>query len=252
MGVPLFALTGEVGSVQAVVPAVTNKYTVLVNDYTQGIQISKDLFDDNMHGVWAAEVEDMARKAKVTSDYLAFGIFRGAFTTTLTPDTNALISTHTLISGGTISNSVSGALNSTTLNNAIVLLRQQPDQRGVVLGNSPAMLLVPSKLYKTAVEETESALTADSGTNAVNVYSAKYGIRVYTSPYLDAVISGGSDTAWFLLAKNHAIRRLIRQGIETALTPWQYSTNRTYFYQANFRENYFASDYVGLVGSTGL
>lgn len=251
MGVPLFALTGEVGNVSTVVPAVRNKYTILVNDYTQAIQISKDLFDDNMHGVWAEEVKDMALKARVTQDNLAFALFRNAFTTTLTPDGAAAISSsHTLINGGTTSNLATGALNATNLNLAIVKLRQQVDQRGVILGGSPSILLVPSALYKTAVEETESALTADTANNAVNIYSAKYSLKVMTSPYLDNV-AGGSDTAWFLLTKNHAVRRLIRQDVETALTPWQYSTNRTYIYQANFRENYFISDYCGLVGSTG-
>lgn len=251
MGVPLFALTSEVGQVQSVVPAVRNKYTILVNDYTQAIQISKDLFDDNMHGVWSEEVKDMALKARVTQDYNAFGLFRNAFTTTLTADGVAAVSaSHTLISGGTTSNITTGPLNATNLNTAIVALRQQVDQRGVILGNAPSILLVPSALYKTAIEETESALTADTANNAVNVYSAKYNLKVMTSPYLDAV-AGGSDTAWFLLARNHSVRRLIRQGIETALTPWQYSTNRTYNYQANFRENYFITDYSGLVGSLG-
>ena len=44
---------------------------------------------------------------------------------------------------------------------------------------------------------------------------------------------------------------LIRQGIETALRPWQYSNNRSYLYQGNFRENYFVPDYAGAVGALG-
>jgi hypothetical protein len=63
--------------------------------------------------------------------------------------------------------------------------------------------------------------------------------------------AGGSDTAWFLLARNHAIKRLIRQGIETFLRPWGYSNNRTYLYQANFREEAVAIDYVGTIGAKG-
>lgn len=119
------------------------------------------------------------------------------------------------------------------------------------MGNVPNILLVPSALFKKAIELTESALIANTADNALNVYRSAYGITVYTSPYLDAT-AGGSDTAWFLLSKNHSVSRLIRQGIQTALRDWSMSNNRTYLYQANFREEVFVPDYVGVVGSTGV
>lgn len=205
-----------------------------------------------MHGVWAADVQDFAMVARVSQDANAFGVFRGAFTTTLTADGVALISaSHALIGGGTVSNLISGALSDTTLNTAIIALRDQVNQAGVILGNSPSILLVPSALFKKAVVLTESALISGSANNDLNVYRSAYGITVMTSPYLGAS-AGGSDTAWFLLSRNHSVRRLIRQGIQTALRDWSMSNNRTYFYQANFREAAFAYDYAGIVGSTGL
>jgi hypothetical protein len=190
--------------------------------------------------------------ARVTQDANAFKIFRNAFTTALTADGVSLINNaHPLLGGGTEDNQVSGALAQSTLNDAIVRLRQQKNQAGVVLGCVPTILLVPTALWKKAVEVTESALISGSGNNDINVYRSALGITVYTSPYLDAV-SGGSDTAWFILSKNHSITRLIRQGMQTSLRDWTYSNNRTYFYQANFREEVYAPDYVGIVGSTGL
>lgn len=207
-----------------------------------------------MHGVWARIVQDMALKARVTQDYNAFGIFRGAFTTTLTADGAAWISaTHTLINGQTYSNLITNpsgtGLTSDSLYALIVALRQQPDQAGVLLGNVPSILVVPTKLFKKAIELTDSALIADSANNAINVYRSAYGFRVMTSPYMDLAV-GGSDTAFFLLSKNHAVTRLIRQGIQTSLRSWEYSNNRTYFYQANFRESYYVPDYVGAVAMT--
>ena len=251
--VGLFDIIGEVQQVPADVPKVANKYTVPVLDFAKRIVISKDLFDDNMHGVWADNVKDMARKARYTQDSHAFGLFRLAFTTTLTADSVALISaSHTTLSGATVSNILtSSPLTSTTLNNAIVALREQKDQTGTVIGGVPAILLVPSKLFKTAIELTDSALIADSANNAINVYRSAYGFKVMSSPWLGAA-AGGSDTAWFLLSRNHSVSRLIRQGIETALTPWQYSNDRTYTYQANFREEVFVPDYAGIVGATGV
>jgi hypothetical protein len=105
-------------------------------------------------------------------------------------------------------------------------------------------------LFKHAVEITDSALIADSGNNNLNVFRSAYGITVYTSPYMDAV-AGGSDTAWFLLARNHSITRIVRQGLQTFLRDWGFSNNRTYLYQCNFRETVYVPDYSGVVGSDG-
>lgn len=253
-GVGLYSQTAETQTVPLDTPKVTNKVFVNVLDWTKGVELSKNMFDDNMHGVWADIVKDMAMKARITQDYNAFGLFRGGFTTTLTADGAAVFGTHTLIKGGTYVNTASGAasaLSDTSLYTAIVSLRQQPDQANVIMGNVPAILLVPSPLFKLAMQLVDSALVADTGNNAINVYRSAYGIKVLTSPFLDAV-AGGSDTAWFLLARNHAFKRLIRQGIETDLRDWRYSNNRSYFYQANYRESYFVPDYVGAFGNVGV
>lgn len=205
-----------------------------------------------MHGVWSRIVSDLARKARISQDQNAFAFFNASFTTSLTADGVSFInSAHPLIGGGTQSNVVSGALTPATLNTAIVSLQQQKDQAGVVMGNQPSILLVPPALWKHAKEITDSALIADSGNNNINVYRSAYGITVYMSPYLSAA-AGGSDTAWWVLGRNHSVTRLIRQGIQTALRDWIYSNNRTYFYQANFRESVYAPDYVASVGSTGV
>lgn len=247
----LYSIIGETQVVPLGTPHVTNKYTIYIKDFAEGIEISKDLYDDNMHGVWAEDVRQFALMGRVTQDQYAFGLFRTAFTTTLTADGVSFInSAHPLIGGGTVDNTVTGALSNTTLNTAIVKLREQKNQAGVVLGGVPTILLVPPALFQLAIQITQSALISDSGNNAINVWRSAYGITVYQSPYLGAV-AGGSDTAWFLLTPQHSVSRIVRQGIETALRPWQYSNNRTYFYQANFRENVFVPDYAGAVGSTG-
>ena len=250
-GSELFGATGETGAVSLTTPKVANKLTTYIVDFTKGVELSKNLFDDNMHGVYAKTISDLAIKARITQDDNAFKWFRGAFTTSLTADGAAFIASRTLISGLTITNVVSGALTPTTLDTAIIALAEQRDQAGVIMGNQPAILLVAVANLKHALEITQSALIADSTNNNLNVYRSAYGITVYTSPFLGAA-AGGSDTAWFLLARNHSVTRLIRQGIQTSLRDWSYSNNRTYFYQANFRETVYAPDYVGAVGSTGL
>ena len=255
-GVNLYPTITESQTVPTSVPKVANKITTQIKDFAQSIQLSKDLFDDNQHNVWSAAVRDMALKANISADQNAFKIFRGAFTTTLTADGNALVSTHTLLNGSTYSNnlytitSASTVLSSVSLNQAIVALAQQPDQTGVILGQQPAVLLVPPALIKLALELSDSALAGDVSTNAINVFRSAWGYRVYSNAYIGAA-AGGSDTAWFLLARNHAIKRIVRQGVETFLRPWGQSNNRTYLYQANFREEVVAYDYVGVIGAVG-
>lgn len=251
MGSPLFANIGETQNVPSTTPIAGNKLTTFVADYGQAKDLSKDWFDDNQHGMYAKVIEDMALKARVTQTANAFQVFRGAFTTTLTADGAAFIGSHTLLNGQTYSNLLaSSPLSVTTLNNALVALAEQPDQAGVILGNQGKYLVVPQALFTHATQITDSALAADSGNNNINVYRSAFGINIYTSPYLGAN-AGGSDTAWFLLSENHTITRIVRQGIQTALRDWMYSTNRTYNYQANFREQVYVPDYQGAIGSLG-
>lgn len=254
-GSGLFPAVGETNAVPLSTPRVTNKQTTSVLTFAQGIDISKQLFDDNMHGVWAEDVRDFSIKAKDTQDYNAFKLFRLGFTTALTADGVPIFYTaHPLINGGTQSNvlaaGASSALSPTSLNTAIVNLQEQKDQSGVIRGSTAAVILVPPALWKHAIEVTQSALSADSGNNNINVYRSALGITVWTSHWLGTA-AGGSDTAWYLLARRHGFTRIVRQGIETALTPWQYSNNLTYRYQANFREEVFCADYAGSVGSFG-
>jgi hypothetical protein len=111
--------------------------------------------------------------------------------------------------------------------------------------------VVAPKGFKNAVQVTQSVLVSDTANNAVNVYLSIFGIEVMTSPYLGAA-GGGSDTAWFLLSQFHGIKRVIRQGVQTALVSWEFSDNRSYKYQGNYREAYFAADWAGIVGATGV
>jgi phage major head subunit gpT-like protein len=136
------------------------------------------------------------------------------------------------------------------LNSAIVALYEQKDQAGIVVGSTPQTLLVPPALFKTACEIVESELRSGTADNDMNVYSSKYGINVATSNRLGAA-AGGSDTAWFLLGRNHSVTRWVRQGIVTDLVDYKFQRNNNYIYKANFREIVGAMDYVGIVGSDG-
>lgn len=262
-GVGLFDKIDELASVPQEVPKVTNKATIYPAMFAKSILLSKQLFDDNMWGVWQRDVREMAEKARITMDFTAFGLFRGAFGTTLTADgVSAVNVAHVLIGGGTTSNQVvvadittnpaTTALTTDSLNVAIVRLSKQVDQANVIRGSAAQCLVVPPELFMKATQLVKSALVPENGNNALNVWSMEYQLRVYLSPFMSVQSDGtGSAAAWFILGRNHSVSRLIRQGVETALVPWQFSDNISYKYTANFRENYFIQDYVGIVGAKG-
>mgnify|MGYP001615324912 CR=1 FL=1 len=245
---------GEEEPVAQASPRVANRATYVASTFANSLQISKEFFDDNMHGTYEAMVRKFAQNARATRDRTAFGTYRNAFGTTLTADGAAFISnTHTTITGLTEDNRIAGdpALSETALNTGMVELLQQRSQDGVVMGQQPAYLLVPSRLYRLALQITGSQLVNDTANNAINVWSSTYNIKVFHSPYLGAA-QAGSDTAWFLLSKNHAVTRYIREEISTDLVDYIYSTNDSYVYKGRFREIYGVSDYVGAVGSNAV
>ena len=61
----------------------------------------------------------------------------------------------------------------------------------------------PPALKREAVEITGSERDPDTAENAINVYKGSADVCVV--PYLSAA-SGGSDTAWFLIAEGHKLR----------------------------------------------
>ena len=262
-GPGLFSKIGEVQAVPSYSAKVANKWTVTISDFAEGIEISKNLFDDDLHNEWGNQVADFAIMARRTQDFNAFKIFRGAFTTNLTADGVSLVnSAHPLIGGGTTSNRVvvadtgaaTTALTTTQFNIAMKRLAEMKSQANVPLQCVGDILLVPPAIFITARQIAVSALVPENGNNAVNVFSMDYAVKVYQSVFLGSASPDGlgSDTAWFLLdSKRHAIRRFVRQGIVTALRDWTMSNNRTYYYQANFREEVFSPDYVGTVGASG-
>ncbi len=261
-GPGLFPKIGEVQSVPTYTAKVANKWTVTIADFSQGIEISKDLFDDDMHGEWQSQVSELAIMARRTQDYNAFKLFRGAFTTTLTADGSAFVGSHTLIGGGTTNNEIvaadvgaaTSALTSSSFNIAMKRMAEVKSQSGVPLQCVGDVLLVPPALYTAARQIAVSALVPENGNNAVNVFSMDYAVKVYQSVWMGTASPDGigSNTAWFLMdSKRHAVRRFVRAGIVTNLRDWGFSNNRTYFYQANFREEVFVPDYIGVVGAKG-
>lgn len=254
---------GELENVPAGQSKVSNQMTFSVVNFAKSEDISKNYFDDEQWNVVTNIVKMMAMNGKQTRNRAAFEIWRGAFAATLTADGSYLCSdSHALMNSGlTVDNYLTAKLAESSLNDAIVSLGQQKSQDGVVMGLNAKTLLVPLARYKLACEITDSDLKSQTANNDVNVYSSKYGIQVFQSPFLGTAVSAsagnnqtitaGSNDYWFLLGSFHQVNRYKRQDIVTDLVDYKFSRNNNYVYKAEFREVYGAPDYLGVVGSDG-
>lgn len=252
-GVGYWDERAEEADVVSDTPRVGNQITFSPVNYAKRVDITKNFFDDEQFSLVQRMMRDFGLKASRTRERNGWDLFNNAFTTTTTADSVALISdSHATLNGDTVDNKLTAALSESSLNDAIIALSEQVDQAGVLMGNAPQTLLVPTELYKLACEITGAELRstgASSDTSMTftdyNVYSSKYGINVVTTPFLT------DAAAWFLLAQNHGIYRWVRQDVQTALVDWRYTPNNNYVYKGEFREVVGAVDYAGIVGSNG-
>jgi phage major head subunit gpT-like protein len=252
MGTGYFESRGEVQDVPSGTARVGNQKTFSVTNWAKSVDISKNLMDDDQHSTIDMLVKNMARNGRLTKDKNAFNVINLGFTTTLTNDGAALFSnSHTTLNGDTVDNLLaSSALSEPTLNTAFNTLINQKTQDGTLGGHLPAVLLVPTALFKTACEITKSTLRSGTGNNDMNYYSELYpGLQVLHSPFLGAGF-GGSDTSWFLLSKDHSLTRWVRQDIVTDLIDYRTQRNNNYVYKAEYREVVGAISFEGIVGCT--
>lgn len=233
-------------------PRVGNQKIFNVANWKKQINIPIEFFEDDQHDSYEKMVRNFARRAQTTRDKTAFAAYRNAFTTELTADGLSWINdSHINMSGRTISNKLTTALSETSLNDAINLLLEMRSQDDEQDGFTPYCLLVPNRLFKTAYEILDAELQSFTTDNNPNIYSAKYGIYLKQTFRIGAS-AGGSDTAWFLLSKDHSNMRFVRKAVETSLVDYKLSDNDVYKYKGRYREAYGALSYEGVVASTGL
>ncbi len=246
--------TAEEAEITAHSPRVKDNQVFAVVDYKERIPVTREFMRDEKWGLVARAVREAANMGMVTREKAAMDVFRLGFTTNLTNDGVSIFNNnHITVSGDTVDNLLTDALDDDSLNAALVAMGEQKNQAGVVVGRRARTLLVPMALYKQAVILADAKAEERPGTanREINVYSAKYDLVIKSSPYLGAA-NGGSDTAWFLLADNHNVYRWEREGFNTDYLGPEYSDTDTGKYIMRFAEAFGATQYDGLFASTGL
>ena len=247
-----FQETNEEQDLASASPRVSNQKTTTVLKYTKAVDVPKNFFDDDQHMVVTRMIQDIARVGRMTRDKNAFDVYNNGFSTTLTNDGVALFSdSHTTLGGDTVDNLTDALLDADSLNNAMTALIEQKTQDGTLGGHTPACLMVPTALFKTAVEITKSTVKIGASNDTLGYFSEYYpGLEVKTSPFLGTA-QGGSNTAWFLLSRNHGMYRFEREPINTDMVGYEYSRNDNYVYKARYREVVDAITWEGAYASDG-
>lgn len=245
----------ELGDVEEDEILTGNKTTHSVTEWDKDLPVPKTFYDDEQHDIVNRAVSEMGRQARNSQDENALGIYVGGFATYTTPDSAYIWSnSHTNLNGDTIDNLETGALSVANLEILMNSLYLQKDQRGRLGGHEPVALLVPPALFPDAQEITKSELQANVTDNNLNYFSQIYpGLKVYRSPWISSTYNSytNANTSYYLVSRNHFIRRRVRESLNTVLVPWQYDAKRRYIYRGAFREVAYASTWEGGAASSG-
>lgn len=217
--------------------------------FTKGFMIERELYDDEQYRQINKFPAAMARSGRAHVEKSAATMLNLAFyESNPIYDGVPLIGTHSLVdSAATCTNLVTGALNDENLKIAMQCMGEQLDEAGNLIAMNATKLVVPPALEFVAKEIVNS--TQKAGTNLNDVNTIKGSLQVVVLDYIGSA-AGGSDTAWFLVdGNNHELNFFWRKKPE-----FKWDEDFDTFvakYRGYMRFSFGASDWRGIIGSTG-
>ena len=253
-----FNETGEQEEVISTSTRIGNTKTKRVTKYTKQIPISWEAFKTSQKGKRDAIGQQVGDRARVTQDHQAiintYGDFVAGSVNT-TPDGDATASdSHTTLTGVTVDNLETGALNADSLWTIVQSLANQKAQDGDSGSHTFDAIVTPFILYKTARETLGSPLIPFSGENQLNIFETDYGqVMLKSSIYLGSTYNTASNanTTYTVLGRNHKVLRKVLSGLETSMLEPKYTDNDTYVMRAKFTEAHFPATWTAIVSSSG-
>lgn len=230
--------------------------TTIIAEFNQDVPISRSFMQDQQHEAVAKSVRQQTLAWTATRDQNAFAYYAYGFGTTLSTtigDAVALFSnSHVNANGDTVDNYETGVMSDANLNTAVVSLRGQKNQGGVIVGYEPKFVLVGSTLHHDAMIVSKSVLRAGSGNNDLNYFSELYpGVKVVWNQFIDNSGATSQSTMYFVGATQHGVTRFTRESFFSELVDWRTDANDLYKYKLRAREEVDTIEYTGLVGSDG-
>lgn len=173
------------------------KTTFTHKKYSKGIQLERELLDDDLYAEIKKRVRKLSRVVYFTTQKHAASVFNNAFSASHTgPDAKALCATdHPKMPGSssTYSNKGTAALDAQAVEDVRTAMLAWTDEKGNEMLVMPDTILVPPALRKKALVIAETDEEPDTTDHGVNVWKGH--LNVIEWPFL-------TDTnAWFLCDK---------------------------------------------------
>ena len=187
--------------------------TVAWNNYGLGIEVTKNMIEDNIFQAQLDEMKDLSVSVGYSQDESGIQLFNGGFGTATTVngykisfygDGVPTFSTKhpTTVPGASSQSNASSTGIPFGMDNLetglIALMHQKTDDGMAMMLLGKATVVLPTALRKKGIEVTQSQLDPETANNAINIYKNGVSVDTATSMYLDAT-NGGSDTAWSLI-----------------------------------------------------
>jgi phage major head subunit gpT-like protein len=231
--------------------------------FTQGFQVTREMADDDLYRQIAKMPQAMARAGRGKVEKDAAGFLATAFSATQYDGKALIAKDHGLLdSVATASNKIlstdlgsgtaSTALSLDSLKAGLLKMRSTVDEAGLLAQFTPTQLIVPPALEDAAIRITESDKVVGSNNNDTNRYINKFGLEIVVMDFLSSTVTGNADTDgyWFLADGNrHELNFFWRVRPEFKME--ENFDNFASKYRGYMRYSYGASDWRGLVGSTG-
>jgi len=235
--------------------------TYVHSSFTQGFMVTKEMADDEQYNQMNKMAKAMGRSGRMKVEKDAITILTKGFATLLGGavantggeiyDGEFLFSdAHPLLDSAEVGNNlIDGPLNDLTIKEAILLMRQTPDEAGNLIQAKMDKLIIPPALEDTARRILHSTEISGGQLNDTNEYLQSSGIGIVVMDWLGAA-AGGSDTAWFGQDSSlHELNFFWRSKPEFKWTE-DFDTFVAK-YRGYMRYSFGVSDWRGIVGSKG-
>jgi phage major head subunit gpT-like protein len=262
-GFGLWEKKDSAGSVQFQDPTDTQALQYIHEEFASGFTVERKLVDDEQYNQINKMSKSLGRAARATIETKAAEVFNKAFTQNGFDGVPLISATHKRLDGGTMSNQLAanastgaianGKLSDRNLKEALVQMRKQVDDRGILIQVQPKILVVsPSWEFqaRTILESNGISIsgggyatgTTPDNANGKNVINGR--LKVVVMDYLT------SADAWFLIDPAVAeLNFFWRKRLEFKQDE-DFSTMQAR-YRGYMRFSAGYSDYRGIFGSTG-
>jgi len=186
-----------------------NDKTVYFTDFGLGVQMSRNMYDDDLTGHMKKSIMELGKSANYTKDLKFWDVLNSGedAAARVGLDGEALfVDDHPVegVAGTTLSNIVDSSVSKTSLESACDLLEGLTNEKGVPIVYQPKLLVVPYQQRWIVRELIESELDPESANNTVNALKW-VGLKFAVSHYLT------DSNACYLFAGEHDLRFMWRR-----------------------------------------